>query len=246
MSGKESVMSLRIELRNLAMDSPFSTSSLKIPDYTGGKSINEYLVRSGSSLFDFPFTDSLLYDQQFETDSQPVLTAGLFRTSRGPDRVQLSSTNNEGEQLGGLYVYEDNILRVAIYLDTIDFFDSSGTESASIVYVGNDLDIISTNGSINLIPDTAGGGSVNVAGPILPTTTDVYDIGSSTMDFRDLWLSGDAVVDGFVATQTLALVDGISAPSTVSGIAWIYVDSGDGDLKIKFGDGTVKTIVTDT
>jgi hypothetical protein len=38
----------------------------------------------------------------------------------------------------------------------------------------------------------------------------------------------------------------VTAPSTASGKASIYVDSSDGDLKIKFGDGTIKTIVTDT
>jgi hypothetical protein len=44
----------------------------------------------------------------------------------------------------------------------------------------------------------------------------------------------------------LSIIDGVSAPSTVAGSALIYVDSADGDLKIKFGDGTVKTIATDT
>ena len=44
----------------------------------------------------------------------------------------------------------------------------------------------------------------------------------------------------------LQIIDGISAPSTVTGYAQIYVDNADGDLKIKFGDGTVKTIVTDS
>ena len=44
----------------------------------------------------------------------------------------------------------------------------------------------------------------------------------------------------------LAIEDGITAPSTESGSAFIYVDSSDGDLKVKFGDGTVKTIVTDS
>ena len=42
------------------------------------------------------------------------------------------------------------------------------------------------------------------------------------------------------------IVDGITAPSTLSGIAFIYVDTADGDLKVKFGDGTIKTIATDT
>lgn len=44
----------------------------------------------------------------------------------------------------------------------------------------------------------------------------------------------------------IALLDGVAAPSTIGGLAQIYVDTADGDLKIKFGDGTVKTIVVDT
>lgn len=49
-----------------------------------------------------------------------------------------------------------------------------------------------------------------------------------------------------LGTVPIALTDGITAPATVSGVAQIYVDVADGDLKVKFGDGTVKTIVTDT
>jgi hypothetical protein len=44
----------------------------------------------------------------------------------------------------------------------------------------------------------------------------------------------------------LGLADGISAPATKTGYALLYVDVADGDLKIKFSDGTVKTIVVDT
>jgi hypothetical protein len=44
----------------------------------------------------------------------------------------------------------------------------------------------------------------------------------------------------------IALLDGMTAPSTITGYAYIYVDTADGDLKVKFGDGTVKTIVVDT
>lgn len=49
-----------------------------------------------------------------------------------------------------------------------------------------------------------------------------------------------------VCEKSLDIQDGITAPSTLSGKARIYVDSADGDLKVKFGDGTVKTLATDT
>ena len=46
--------------------------------------------------------------------------------------------------------------------------------------------------------------------------------------------------------NVLYLTDGVTAPSTAAGWALLYVDTADGDLKVKFGDGTVKTIATDT
>lgn len=44
----------------------------------------------------------------------------------------------------------------------------------------------------------------------------------------------------------LQIIDGIGAPATAAGWASIYVDTADGDLKVKFGDGVVKTLATDT
>ena len=49
-----------------------------------------------------------------------------------------------------------------------------------------------------------------------------------------------------ILTDHLRITDGITAPAAVGGFARIYVDTADGDLKVIFGDGTVKTIVTDT
>ena len=48
------------------------------------------------------------------------------------------------------------------------------------------------------------------------------------------------------AAEWLSVTDGVTAPGAATGRARIYVDSADGDLKVVFADGTVKTIVTDT
>lgn len=40
--------------------------------------------------------------------------------------------------------------------------------------------------------------------------------------------------------------DGVTAPTTRTGFAYIYVDSADGDLKVRFGDGVTKTLATDS
>jgi Pectate lyase superfamily protein/Right handed beta helix region len=45
---------------------------------------------------------------------------------------------------------------------------------------------------------------------------------------------------------SLAIADGIPAPAAVAGRAQLYVDAADGDLKVIFGDGLVKTLSVDT
>ena len=56
----------------------------------------------------------------------------------------------------------------------------------------------------------------------------------------------DFLIGGKARGSILQVTDGVSVPSTESGFASIYIDTADGDLKIKFGDGAVKTISTDT
>ena len=48
------------------------------------------------------------------------------------------------------------------------------------------------------------------------------------------------------ATRAFGIADGITAPTAIAGYAFIYVDTADGDLKVRFGDGTTKTLATDT
>ena len=53
------------------------------------------------------------------------------------------------------------------------------------------------------------------------------------------------LLPGAVSCSVLGVEDSVSAPSTLSGVSQIYVDTADGNLKVKFGSGTVKTLATD-
>lgn len=64
---------------------------------------------------------------------------------------------------------------------------------------------------------------------------------------RHRWLNNGVELMRLGFDGALGLRDGITAPNQdVTGNAWLYIDAADGDLKIRFGDGTVKTIVVDT
>lgn len=76
--------------------------------------------------------------------------------------------------------------------------------------------------------------SVALGAPVIATGDLLFSLGNSTVRWVTAFLS------------RLTLVDGVSEPATLAGHVQIYVDSADGDLKAKFGDGSVKTIVTDT
>lgn len=56
----------------------------------------------------------------------------------------------------------------------------------------------------------------------------------------------DDIGNLFDPQTALVLTDGVAAPAAVSGQAQIYVDTADGDLKVRFGDNVTKTIVVDT
>ena len=75
-------------------------------------------------------------------------------------------------------------------------------------------------------------------------TTAYYGLSLSALDI-DVSIQATTQAK-FPSDGGFALKDGITAPATVTGMAVMYVDSADGDLKIKFSDGTVKTIVVDT
>ena len=53
-----------------------------------------------------------------------------------------------------------------------------------------------------------------------------------------------ATVGALNSLGALVIPDGIPEPPAVVSFTQIYVDQADGNLKVKFGDGTVKTLAT--
>lgn len=76
---------------------------------------------------------------------------------------------------------------------------------------------------------------MNTVGHFVPQTNNSVDLGTTGFMPRNVY-----------AATAMILGDGVTAPSATSGQAKIYVDTADGDLKVIFGDGTIKTIVVDT
>lgn len=97
-----------------------------------------------------------------------------------------------------------------------------------------------------------GAGAVTLAIP--SGATDRWAFFGTTSAFPALKRNGTALETKLAddsafaphAMQYLDVTDGVTAPSAATGRARIYVDTADGDLKVVFADGTVKTIVTDT
>lgn len=107
--------------------------------------------------------------------------------------------------------------------------------------------LVATNGAVEIIKVTSRiGNAFGVVRAQESTQAQAFAAGSR-IEMRITAASVlDAASDAVAEFGSVRLTDGVAAPSTVSGAAFIYVDTADGDLKIKFGDGTVKTIVTDT
>lgn len=79
-----------------------------------------------------------------------------------------------------------------------------------------------------------------------PLYQHLKDIATTLDDLNKRVKSLEAIVRRHGVASGYSLVDGVTAPAAVVGVAIIYVDVADGDLKVIFGDGTIKTLATDT
>jgi hypothetical protein len=103
----------------------------------------------------------------------------------------------------------------------------NGTMEMSAYGAADGLYVRNETAATNLVRFPSTGG-------INPTATGVHSLGAAGASWSTIWAS------------TLTLADGVTAPSAVANRAVLFVDAADGDLKIIYSDGTIKTIIVDT
>ena len=161
-----------------------------------------------------------------------------------PKNAVISNNTIRNTELEGVIVGSaENVTIIGNSIDTVT--DSSGFDGNGIRASSTSRLIISNNTIGNTIDN---GIRTESNTDLLLSNNVFYNItGSNWVDVGpSTFANTDNVSTGRTYSNQINLSDGITAPGTETGYAILYVDTADGDLKIKFGDGTVKTIVTDT
>jgi hypothetical protein len=105
----------------------------------------------------------------------------------------------------------------------------------ALTFAGSDTSVIKLQGSIST--DSLRVGNFSPTGR--PSDNDVI-------------VDGGLVVGAVAGSEdpapgTIALTDGVTAPgASIAGMAILYIDTADGDLKVRFADGHVTTIAADS
>lgn len=164
-----------------------------------------------------------------ETIPVPSAPSDLTATATAPDTIALAWTDNSGDENG---------FRIERSLDgtTWGVLDTAAADATSY---DDDTCDANTRYYYRVCAYNAGGDSDYTSTANAKTPPD-----AATQHEKPLVLVAGQVEqsDG----RYLALTDGVPEPDTVAGIAWLYVDQDDGDLKIKFGDGHTATLAVDS
>ena len=119
----------------------------------------------------------------------------------------------------------------------------STSTSANALTIDVDNSVVTTDGSQTLTNKTIG--ATSVSGDIVPTANEVYDLGSSSNRFRDLYLSGNTIHIGNVSmsfgSNTLTITDSGGGAVTLDTTAAGSILTADGS-----GDTTISNDLTVT
>lgn len=134
--------------------------------------------------------------------------------------------------------YEAMRLRNSGLQTDLVLFPSSPGVATRIIGNGSD-----TGGGLDLLAEPEAGTHIVMFGSTHASLPGQIYYNGSRHIFRNLDLTTTHIFD---ADGVFWILDGVTAPvASVSGMAGLYIDSADGDPKIRFADGVVKIISTD-
>lgn len=177
------------------------------------------------------------------TDHLGLVTGGAKRVgvTHGSNATQLRLVSANAADLGG------------VYLRFLEDDDSTTKGFIGFTSTSDDhLSISNSETNANIRFTVTGTGQVTFPDGAVGTPSITFDSDLDTGMWRQAadtlaWSTAGAEKMRLTSTGGLAILDGITAPgASITGMAILYIDSADGDLKIRFADGTVKTIVVDT
>ena len=167
------------------------------------------------------------------------ITANFTLTNYDPVVIEAFTSANFCGPCTASYVFDAQRPGTSLNMESLTATCANGATGLTVIGLTGD--------ALQINPQSAGNG------------VSLRAVDNAENDFEHFAITGESIIlrrrvatasatDAFIlnADGSYSILDGVSAPATSAGFAKIYVDVADGDLKIKFGDGTVKTIVTDT
>ena len=167
--------------------------------------------------------------------------------------AQRNGVNAQTSRIYDTYTDASNYRRFAISHSGGDVLLESQTAGTGTAGGGDLIVRAGTGKALTFGSSATSRWQITSGGNFIAQVDNTYDIGASGANRpRNVYAAGsidagsNVFAAGRIQAPKLRITDGITAPAATAGFAEIYVDAADGDLKIVFGDGTVKTIVTDT
>lgn len=179
-----------------------------------------------------------------------------------------TGVNNIGHSLAGFYTENNNVGRGGSHPEIYFTGDNSGVADFRTVFINPWTNPSGSNTSLLADKQSRGiwwqgGRAANIADSIKIDSSQsagycrfdgVTNLDPGSVNFNGNSTNMVSSITANAGAQThsnaqwanhLAVVDGITAPSATVGWIKVYGDVADGDLKAIFGDGTIKTILTD-
>jgi hypothetical protein len=128
---------------------------------------------------------------------------------------------------------------------------TNGASSGAVLFYRNDGSatdnlVLALNASKHvLINTTIDSAQLTVKAEDADTKGLVINTSASPAENPFEVMNNGTTISGFGPNGSVFIKDGMTAPGAATGFARIYVDAADGDLKVVFADGVVKTIAVD-